>query len=208
MNGKAEYVEEKFLKHDLQERITHWVHVVDFVLLVLTGFQIRYPSFAVFGSMETARFLHVISGYLFIFLGIVHVYFFFAQGKHKIAMPVPSDAKDLWPTIRYYLFIDGEKPDFAKYNPLQKIAYAALFVVSLVQTILGFALYWPTYFESFIYGLGGLMAVKSWHTLIAWVFVAFTLLHLYLVFSEDIRLVTALINGYYYRKVPRERAES
>jgi len=43
--------------------------------------------------------------------------------------------------------------------------------------------------------------VRSWHLLIAWTFVAFTLLHLYLVFSEDIRLLSALFHGYYYRKV-------
>ncbi len=207
MSEKVKYVEEKFLKHDLQERITHWTHVLDFILLVLTGFQLRYPSFSVFGSMSTARFLHVISGYYFIFLGIVHVYFFFVRGKYKVAMPSLSDISDFGPTLRYYLFLDRHKPDFAKYNPLQKLTYAGLFVVSLFQALLGFALYWPGYFESFVYGMGGLMSVKAWHILVAWVFIAFTLLHLYLVFSEDVRLLTALIDGYYYRKVPKEEVE-
>jgi len=201
VTDSGEFREERYLKHDFQERFTHWAHVIDFVVLLLSGFQIKYPSFAPFGSMATARYLHIVSSYVFVFLGILHTYFFFAAGKWKIAMPSLSDLGDLGPTLKYYLFLSREKPDFAKYNPLQKFSYALLFLVSAFQVLIGFALYWPGYFSGLIYGMGGLMVVRSWHLLIAWTFVAFTLLHLYLVFSEDIRLLSALFHGYYYRKV-------
>jgi Ni,Fe-hydrogenase I cytochrome b subunit len=34
-----------------------------------------------------------------------------------------------------------------------------------------------------------------------WLFIAFTVLHVYLVVTEDRRMVKAMIDGYYYRKV-------
>lgn len=194
--------EERYYKHDGVERFTHWTHLVDTILLVLSGLQIHYPGLSVFGSMVTARFVHIVSGYLFIFLGVFHVYFFFALGKKKIAMPHFSDFGELAPIVKYYLFIDGRKPDYAKYNVLQKISYAGLFVVSFLQTVLGFALYWPVALASVLSFFGGAVSARIWHTTVMWVFVSFTAVHVYLVLTEDVRMVKAMVGGYYFRKVP------
>jgi Ni/Fe-hydrogenase 1 B-type cytochrome subunit len=193
--------EERYYKHDGVERFAHWAHMADTVLLVLSGIQIHYPGFSVFGTMQTARFVHLVSGYLFIFLGVLHVYFFFALGKNKIAMPGAGDLGEIGPVLKYYLLLSRTKPDYAKYNVLQKIAYAALFVVSFVQTVLGFALYWPEAFAPVLALFGGAVAVRIWHTTIMWVFLSFTAVHVYLVLTEDIRLTKAMLDGYYYRKV-------
>jgi len=83
---------------------------------------------------------------------------------------------------------------------LQKFAYAGLFVVSFLQAVLGFALYWPVLFGPVLAFFGGAVAVRIWHTTILWVFLSFTALHVYLVVTEDIRLVKAMVNGYYYRE--------
>lgn len=194
--------EERYYKHDAVERFTHWTHVVDTVLLILSGLQIHYPGFNVFGTMQTARFVHIVSGYYFIFLGVFHVYFFFALGKKSIAMPHLSDLQELGPILRYYLFLDRHKPDYAKYNAMQKVAYAALFAISFLQAVLGFALYWPVAFAPVLSFFGGAVAVRIWHTTAMWVFLSFTAVHVYLVLTEDIRLTKAMIDGYYFRKAP------
>jgi Ni/Fe-hydrogenase 1 B-type cytochrome subunit len=194
--------EERFYKHDGVERFTHWTHMVDTVVLILSGLQIHYPGFAVFGPMQTARFLHLVSGYLFFFLGIFHVYFFFALGKRKIAMPHLDDLSEIRPVLGYYLTSGGKKPDYAKYNALQKFAYAGLFVVSFLQSILGFALYWPVPFAAVLALFGDAVHVRIWHTTVMWVFLSFTTAHVYLVVTEDKRLVKAMLDGYYYRKTP------
>ncbi len=191
--------QERYYKHDGIERFTHWAHVADTIVLILSGLQIHYPGFGVFGTMQAARFAHLVSGYLFIFLGAFHVYFFFALGKHRVAMPGVADLGDVAPLLRYYLFLSREKPDYAKYNVLQKISYAALFAVSLLQSLLGFALYWPAALAAVLAAFGGAVSVRIWHTTVMWVFLSFTAVHLYLVLTEDIRLVTAMIDGYYFR---------
>lgn len=192
--------EERYYKHDGVERISHWFHMVNTFLLILTGLQIHYPGFSLFGAMQTARFLHIVSGYLFFLLGVLHVYFFFALGKHRVAMPRLSDAGEIGPVVKYYLFLTDEKPDYAKYNVLQKLSYAALFVVSFLQAVLGFALYWPVALASVIVFFGGAVSVRIWHTTVMWVFLSFTVVHVYLVLTEDIRLVKAMVDGYYFRK--------
>jgi len=40
-----------------------------------------------------------------------------------------------------------------------------------------------------------------------WLFISFTALHVYLVVTEDSRLVKAMVDGYYYRKTPEGAAE-
>ncbi|MGZ8429288.1 MAG: cytochrome b/b6 domain-containing protein [Candidatus Deferrimicrobiaceae bacterium] len=193
--------EERYYKHDAVERFTHWTHMADTILLILSGLQIHYPGFSLFGSMITARFVHMVSGYLFILLGVFHVYFFFALGKKKIAMPHIDDFDELGPVLRYYLFLSRTKPDYAKYNVLQKFSYAGLFVVSTFQTVLGFALYWPAALAPVLLLFGGAVSVRIWHTIIMWVFLSFTAVHVYLVLTEDIRLVKAMVDGYYFRRV-------
>ncbi|PJB30626.1 MAG: hypothetical protein CO109_14345 [Deltaproteobacteria bacterium CG_4_9_14_3_um_filter_65_9] len=199
--------EERYYKHDGVERFTHWAHMADTVVLILSGLQIHYPGFAVFGSMQTARFLHLVSGYFFLFLGVLHVYFFFALGKRKIAMPHAEDLSGIGPTLKYYLAVDGKKPDYAKYNPLQKFSYAGLFIVSFLQSVLGFALYWPVALAAVLAFFGDAVHVRIWHTTIMWVFLSFTAVHVYLVFTEDSRLVKAMVDGYYYRKVTEGKAQ-
>lgn len=191
---------DRYYKHDGVERFTHWAHVADTIVLILSGLQIHYPGFSVFGTMQTARFVHLVSGYLFIFLGVLHVYFFFALGKHRIAMPGVGDIGEIAPVLRYYLFLGDEKPDYAKYNVLQKFSYAGLFAISLLQTVLGFALYWPAAFAAVLAAFGGAVSVRIWHTTVMWIFLSFTAVHVYLVLTEDVRLVKAMIDGYYFRE--------
>jgi Ni/Fe-hydrogenase b-type cytochrome subunit len=193
--------EERYYKHDGNERFTHWAHTVNTVFMVLSGLQIHYPGFSVFGAMQNARFLHIVSGYLFVALGLYHTYIFFALGKHKVSMPGLLDFPEIGPIVRYYLRIDRVKPVYEKYNVLQKFGYFLLFAVSIVQSILGFALYWPAQFAVVFAVAGDAVHVRIWHTLIMWLFLSFTAFHVYLVVTEDKRLVTAMVDGYYYRKV-------
>ena len=80
--------------------------------------------------------------------------------------------------------------------------------VSVLQTLLGFALY--PYFLPGVFALvfaifGDAVQVRIWHTTLMWVFLSFTAVHVYLVCTEDARLVKAMVDGYYYRKTPGGR---
>ena len=101
--------------------------------------------------------------------------------------------------------LGSTKPAYEKYNVLQKYGYFLLFAVSVLQTLLGFALY-PYFLPgvfSFVFAVfGDAVQIRIWHTTIMWLFISFTALHVYLVVTEDRRMVQAMIDGYYYRKTP------
>jgi Ni/Fe-hydrogenase 1 B-type cytochrome subunit len=192
--------EERYYKHDFMERIGHWVHVVNILLLVFSGLQIHNPSWAFFGSMSNARFVHFLSTYTFLFIGIWHLYYFFGAKKHTDAFFMPEDAKDIIPTLKWYLFLSDTRPDYTKYNVLQKISYAGLFVISAFQALLGFALYWNKSMRWFTDLMGGMLSARALHYSLTWIFVYFTAVHFYLVVREDIQLLWAMVHGYYHRE--------
>lgn len=192
--------EEKYYKHDLVERVGHWVHVVNVLLLVLSGLQLHNPSWAFFGSISNARFVHFLSTYTFLFIGIWHLYYFFGAQKHAEALFQPEDVKDIVPTIKWYLFLSSRRPNYTKYNVLQKISYAGLFVISAFQALLGFALYLNKGLGWVIELMGGRLATRAWHYTVTWIFVYFTAVHVYLIIREDIELLWAMIHGYYHRE--------
>jgi Ni,Fe-hydrogenase I cytochrome b subunit len=49
--------------------------------------------------------------------------------------------------------------------------------------------------------------IRIWHTTIMWLFITFTALHVYLVMTEDRRMVRAMIDGYYSREVTEGKSQ-
>jgi Ni/Fe-hydrogenase 1 B-type cytochrome subunit len=191
---------ERVLAHDLIERVGHWVHLLNMILLFLSGLQIHFATLTIFGSMNNARWVHFVDMYLFFFLGVFHVYQFFATGKWSLAGPTPRNLSGLGGTLKYYLFMQPRKPAYRKYNPLQIITYFLLFVISAVMAVLGFALYWPQQL-AFVVGLfGSEMGVRQAHYLLSWVFLSFTAVHIYLVLTQPLSRTKAMITGSYWRR--------
>ena len=183
---------------DIWEQVLHWCHTANLALLLLTGFQIHSASFNIFGAMGNAVVLHFFNSWIFLFLGVWHVYRFFAVGKFRTSLPSPvKNWNNLYHSIRYYLFLEEDLPPLGEggknYNELQKLSYLMLFIFSGLQLLLGFALYWPESFAWFSAMVGGLQWVRYFHYLAAWVFLFFTMLHLYLVFAHGTRLLKEMI---------------
>ncbi len=191
---------QRIRNHDLIERVGHWVHLLNLILLVLSGIAIHAPSYNVFGSLDAARMVHFVDMYVFSFIGVFHVYQFFALGKWSVAGPTPRNLGGTWQTIKYYLFLRDRKPAYGKYNPLQIISYVLLFALSAVQAVLGFALYWPAGMGVVVGAFGGLMGLRQAHYLVSWVFIAFTMIHLYLVLTQPLRLTKSMITGSFWRR--------
>lgn len=191
---------QRIRSHDIIERVGHWIHLLNMILLVLSGIQIHFAGFNLFGSMNTARLVHFVDMYVFLFIGLFHVYQFFATGKWRTAGPTLANLRSTGGTITYYLFLRDREPLFNKYNPLQIISYFLLFVISSLQAVLGFALYWPVRLHAVVGVFGGEMGLRQAHYLLAWVFIAFTMLHLYLVLSQPLARTRSMVTGSYWRR--------
>lgn len=190
---------ERYLKHDLAERLLHWVMAVTVIMLILTGLYIRFPGILPFDGMNSARSIHFISMYVLVFTTIAHIYHTFKL-EFKNEIFCPSDFKGLIEIIKYYTFLSDELPRFEKYNAIQKLSYHGVWILIIIQAVTGFAMYWPDKLMWLTSNLGGVMALRILHNFVSYVFICFIMVHVYMVFLAGVKTVTAMITGYHYRE--------
>ena len=122
------------LRMSLQQRWQHLVLLTSFIVLVLTGFALKFPDtwFAhTLGMGENLRgTIHRIAGVVLIAAGIYHLFYLAAarEGRRLIRdlAPVSQDAFDIWTALRYYLGFSQEKPRFGRFSYGEKAEYWAL----------------------------------------------------------------------------------
>ena len=116
------------------QRWQHLVLLSSFIILVITGFALKFPDtwFAhTLGMGENLRgIIHRIAGVVLIGAGIYHVFYLAAarEGRRLLRdiAPRPKDVFDAWGTMRYYLCLGGEKPRFGRFSYAEKAEYWAL----------------------------------------------------------------------------------
>lgn len=182
-------------QHPLVFVITHWVNLSCMFLLILSGFYIHKP-FLFDGWMGVARGVHFFCMFLILINLIVRVIAAFIvesanqpggrvkEKDIKNWLPQPENRHQLWPTVKYYLFMRREHPISGKYNPLQKLAYLVTVPLILIMAYVGFALWGPTmdwtFFKAGTDLVGGPMNMRIIHYFMMWAFIIFTALHVYL----------------------------
>lgn len=174
--------------------VTHWINLVCMILLIFSGFYIHYPFFP--GFMGPMRGTHIFLGIVLLINCVVRVIMAFtvksaqAEGTRK----VDTDVKNFLPSkqnrhqagawIKYYLFIKKDHPLSSKYGVPQKISYLLIPFLILFMAYTGFCLWIPTstwgIFSAFTAAVGGAMTVRIIHYFMMWVFILFTMIHVYL----------------------------
>jgi Ni/Fe-hydrogenase 1 B-type cytochrome subunit len=171
------------IDHPLFQRISHWINLINFIVLGVTGWFIHSPYPGM--PMNLIRNLHFLFAYFLIINGVLRFYYSFF-GKYKdydTLILNKQDIKNIWPQVKYYLFI-GKHPETRKYNPLQMIAYIILPILAVIQAITGIILYRPETFGGIAAYVGGLAAIRGYHYIIMWLFIVIVAIHVYLVFTS------------------------
>ncbi len=116
------------------QRWQHLLLLVSFIVLVVTGFALKYPDSWIataLGMSERLRSLtHRIAGVVMIGAGVYHLFYIVLSrsGRRLIVdfAPRPKDAVDAWGTMRFYLGLSRRKPEFARFSYAEKAEYWAL----------------------------------------------------------------------------------
>lgn len=190
------------------ERFWHWAQALLILVLLTTGFEI-HGAFALLG-FERAFAVHNFCAWSWLVLYAFIVFWMAVTGQWKHYVPTFLKLTDV---VRYYLcgIFRGEphpvpRSERAKHNPLQRLTY--LGIVSLLapfQMATG-ALY-ATYNQWPQFGFAGgltLKAVAILHTLGAFAFLAFAIVHVYMTTTGHTLTahVAAMFTG--YEDVPRD----
>jgi len=204
-------------------RLSHWVNALAVTALFLTGLYIANPALAPNGEaanhfvMGRVREIHFAAGYALLFGFLVRIYcFYFGNNYSRSGFPFVW-RKAWWADLKaqgwQYLKLERGHVHLG-HNALAGLSYT-FFVIFLgwCQILTGLAMYsesnpggfWDRLVGWVIPLLGGSYKVHLWHHTLAWSFVVFTIVHLYIVFfdSHQFRngLITSMISGYkFYQK--------
>ena len=118
----------------VNQRWQHLILLSSFIILVITGFALKFPEswFAhTLGMGEHLRgIIHRIAGVVLIAAGFYHLFYLALSGEGRRLLcdlaPRPRDAVDAFATMRYYLGLSAEKPKFGRFNYAEKAEYWAL----------------------------------------------------------------------------------
>jgi len=175
----------------LPVRIWHWINALGFVLLILTGFQLRYLDLFSLMSFESAVKLHNWVGFTVIANYFVWLGFYLFSDKISNYHPVldaKSFIRNYYLQMRYYsygIFKKEKNPHhvqpYDKFNPMQKMTYQLIMLIAVpVQFITGLMMWDVKRFETMIELVGGIRVVSTVHVLAFVFFVFFVLVHAYM----------------------------
>jgi formate dehydrogenase subunit gamma len=173
---------ETYVRFTLQQRVEHFVTMVVFTLLCLTGLPQKFYTAGwaqalvrFFGGIDQNRSLHRMAGVLLAVATILH----FAMALRTIAgkttrlsmIPTRRDFQDAVGTLRYYLGAADRAPPFDRYDYRMKFEYWGLVAGNVIMVVTGFILYFPTWAARLVPGQvahsnEGLMAflvITIWH---------------------------------------------
>lgn len=198
-------------------RAMHWLAAGSIVVLFLTGFYIGRPYFMTGAgpnayAMGWMRVLHFSAAGVLVATAIVRIYWLFAGSKfERLPALFPLRGRDignLWRMTKKYLMIRPERaPHYLGHNPLQQLSYTLVYLVGAFMVVTGFALYGLSNPGGFFYSafgwvrewLGGAQGVRFWHHIVAWFFVIFFPIHVYLAVRTDVTelngSVSSIVSG-------------
>ena len=151
--GKA--IARRMKSHNRVVRMTpsqRWQHLallLSFIVLVLTGFALRFPNswFAdlLHMSERLRSVTHRIAGVVLIGAGFYHlVYAVLSREGRRLVLdiaPAPKDAFDALGVMRYYLGLGGKKPAFGRFSYAEKAEYWALVWGTVIMAFTGVMLW-------------------------------------------------------------------
>ena len=198
-------------------RIAHWVNALCVVALFSTGVFMAWPILAPSGGensiplMARVRQVHLVFAFTFVINFLWRIFWFWAGNRYA-----RSGFPFIWKR-EWWLDLFWQTGDYLRlerghvhlgHNALGGLAYTlGPILLGWLQIFTGLAMYSESDPEG-IFGrltgwvimlAGGSFQVHMWHHLFAWLFVVWSLLHIYIVFYDGQQhkngLITSMITG-------------
>jgi Ni/Fe-hydrogenase 1 B-type cytochrome subunit len=208
-------------------RVWHVTHALSIVVLAVTGYLIAHPLASPDGEasehflMGDMRMIHLIAAYVFTIGFAVRIYWAFVGNQYSrelFILPLWSGHwwRDLFEEVKYYLFLRRSAPPALGHNALAQAAMWLFNVIlGLFMIVTGFALHgealglgsWADrWFGWLIPMLGGAQSVRMWHLLGMWLFIVFSIIHIYMAWRAEFMgsqsSIKTIVNGW---RVPRNK---
>lgn len=211
-------------RFSVSQRIQHWVLSVLFVILVATGFPMKFADQAwsgmvirFFGGLGAARIIHHWSGIALILGFMAHLgvaFHAFVRRAKAMAGPQgapeyqrawlllpmwisPTDVKKTFQLLAHLLFLRKDRPSFGRFSPTEKFEYLGVFWGTMLLGLTGLLLWGQQFSSHFLSGRAFNLATIA-HTYEAFLAVIHVgILHIYnVIFAPKVfPLSLATLNG-------------
>lgn len=199
----------KLYVHPLPVRIWHWTNAFGFVIMILTGIQLRYIGLVDVLSFKNAVLVHNAVGMVLIANFFLWLAFYLFTDKIRVYHPEMSPMKHFRKSLlqaRFYgygIFKGEPNPHsvsvYEKFNAMQSMAYQVIMMIVVpVQFVTGILLWDVHRFAGAIEMIGGVRVVDTVHVLAFIFFTAFIFIHPYLASLGHTRTAhfKAMVTGY------------
>ncbi|MBI4525048.1 MAG: cytochrome b/b6 domain-containing protein [Deltaproteobacteria bacterium] len=155
--------QEFFTRFSPRQRLEHFLVMVLFLLLAVTGFPQKFFDMGWaqwlivhLGGIDRVRSLHRLAGILFAVIAALHLAVVLSLAMMKRVelnmIPTKKDFRDAIITLRYYLGVSEEQAQFDRYEYRQKFEYWGLILGGAIMILTGFILYFPIAWTSVLPG--------------------------------------------------------
>jgi formate dehydrogenase subunit gamma len=146
--------ERYFLRFSRWQRLEHWLLVLTFSILLITGLSQKYDDAALsatvmdlLGGVSNARFLHRIAATVFVIESLLHVgvigWSIVKRRFRPTMLITPQDFRDAINMLRYSVGLIPEKPRFDRYDYRQKFEYWGILFGAVIMIATGAVLWFP-----------------------------------------------------------------
>ncbi len=190
--------------YESYRRFWHWLQTASIVLLLLTGLVIHRPD--IFGAFSFPGMVtvHNVVAVILVVNAALSLFYHLATDQLRQFIPHPYGFfDDAILQAKYYIsgIFKGEPHPFEKrpdsrMNPIQKATYFGLLNVLLPLQIITGALMWAV--QKFPDIAGGLPFLAPFHSLVAWLFGTFIVVHVYMTTTgaTPLEAMRAMVTGY------------
>lgn len=217
--GKTEQKTKRVYMYGVYERFWHWLQTFAILLLTFTGLVIHKPAMFGIFSFPYMVAIHNILGFILALNAALSLFYHLASGEIKQYIPQPRGFfNGMIKQSMFYLkgiFNDEkhpyEKTTKQKLNPLQQFVYVMTLNILLpLQVITGVLIWGAQRWPNIASMLGGLDFLAPFHTLIAWSFSSFIVMHVYMTTTGHTPLagISAMITGWDELEIHEHTKES
>ncbi len=164
----------KLIRFTYAQRVQHWILVISFSTLVITGFPMKFADRAwaewlirILGGLTWVRTLHRYTGAVLLIGMLFHsIYIFNAMRKTRkktkqgwiktfLTLPMvmqPKDFKEMAHLMGWLLFLKKKRPDGARFTAEEKFEYFGVFWGVILLGTTGLVMWFNAYASRFIPG--------------------------------------------------------
>ncbi len=208
--------DEKVRRFGTARIVEHFIHIVTFGTLVVTGLSQRFFSLDIsqwlimkMGGIDNIRLIHRCAGVIFVITTVTHiavaVFGVLFRRWHPSMAITRNDFTDAIHNIRYYVGLENAPAACDRYTYKQKFEYWGILTGGLLMIWSGLILWFPTFMVRFLPG-EFIPLAKALHSNEAMVIVLIIAVwHIYdSIFSPEVfPLDTSIFTGY----ISKERME-